>query len=166
MSKHYNCGKDNPSFGKPAWNRGVSQKEETKLKISRSLVGNKRRLGILHTEETKRKIARPGKSNANWKSGRFIDGDGYVRIWKPHHHRADHKGYVFEHILIACEALGRPLKLGIEVVHHINGIKNDNRHGNLLICSKSYHYWLHAKMSQLYQREHFLKGDKNDFTTS
>ena len=35
--------------------------EEARQKISKSLIGNKRRLGIPHTEETKRKIAAKSK---------------------------------------------------------------------------------------------------------
>jgi HNH endonuclease len=66
----------------------------------------------------------------------------------------------YEHTIIAERSLGRPLKKG-KVVHHINGIKDDNRNENLLICSSSYHRWLHAEMQRRYMLEHFgPKGGK------
>lgn len=44
-----------------------------------------------------------------------------VRV--PHHPRA-HRGYVFEHIVVLEDVLGRHL-IRDETVHHINGVKDD-----------------------------------------
>jgi hypothetical protein len=58
--------------------------------------------------------------------------DGYARVRRPGHARADKAGMVLEHVLVMEELLGRPLRWDLgEQVHHVNGVKDDNRPENL-----------------------------------
>lgn len=76
-------------------------------------------------------IHQTGSKNGMWKGGRTIASNGYVliRVGKGHP-RADSRGYAYEHRLVAAEKLGRSLKPG-EIVHHIDGDKQNNAPDNL-----------------------------------
>jgi len=67
------------------------------------------------------------------KKGRYIQ-NGYVCIYQPKHPNCDSKGYVKEHRLVMENHIGRLLNKN-EEVHHINGVKSDNRIENLRLCA-------------------------------
>lgn len=75
-----------------------------------------------------------------WKGGRSISR-GYVRILIPEHPNAQN-GYVLEHRLVMEKMIGRYL-LPNEVVHHINGVKDDNRPENLQLFSENKEHLRH-----------------------
>lgn len=56
--------------------------------------------------------------------------EGYVLLYRPEHPNARKDGRVFEHTVVMAEKIGRPLR-DRENVHHINGIRDDNRPENL-----------------------------------
>lgn len=71
-----------------------------------------------------------GKDHYAWKGGRSKAPNGYIRLNMPEHPNAMVNGQVLEHIFVMGRTIGRPLLLG-ESVHHLNGIKDDNRPENL-----------------------------------
>lgn len=88
-----------------------------------------------------------GKRHWKWKGGRRLNkSNGYIEIYTPGHPYTNYKKIVYEHRLIMEKHIDRFL-YPKERVHHINGIKTDNRIENLqLFPSNSkhveYHHWL------------------------
>jgi hypothetical protein len=70
-------------------------------------------------------------NKSRWIGGKRLDGDGYMLIRDyGHHPNAPKNGYLFEHRLVMEKYLGRYLGKD-ETVHHINGVRDDNRIENL-----------------------------------
>ena len=129
MKRKYQVQKKNPTWIKS----GERKSPGTEFKVG-------------HTPYNKGKLHLGRESHPMWKGGRRTTSNGYIEVRCPEHPRARRNGYIYEHVLVAEQALGRYLKDG-EHVHHLNGIKTDNRPQNFVICRNPYHRWLEGRMA-------------------
>lgn len=91
-----------------------------------------------------RSEAKSGSNAKNFKGYRRKTSKGYFVRFLPDHPNASSEGLVMEHRLVAESIIGRYLEKD-EVVHHINGIKSDNRPENLMILKFGEHTALHNR---------------------
>lgn len=98
------------------------------LKVKSSLPKSPR---CLHCENLSRRMPKG-----------ITTGQGYIHVHiepsDAYYMMAIATGYVLEHRLVVARSLGRCLARN-EMVHHINGIRNDNRIENLELVSRASH---------------------------
>lgn len=95
--------------------------------------------------------SKKGKLSAVWKGGKCKDSHGYIRIYQ------GNGKYCGEHRLVMEKFLGRVLK-SWEIVHHANGIKDDNRIENLILLNHKKHGEVILKLS-----ERIIKLEKENY---
>ena len=133
---------------------GKHQSESAKKKISEFQRGRKRSEGFRKNLSVKRK----GKNNPAWRGGKTKTTWGYILIKKPDHPYANNHNYVPEHRLKVEEALGRYLTPK-EVVHHIDGNKQNNDISNLMVfCCNSAHHRFHNNPDNVKPEEIIFDG--------
>lgn len=129
--------------------RGYYHTEKTKKKMR--LARKRRKLSekekhqartVFTRDKTGKKLAKlkktlskalTGKKHPGWKGGRIYRKGGYVSIW------IGTRKYAREHRLVMEKHLGRKLKKW-EMVHHLNGRRDDNRLVNLKLVVIRNHY--------------------------
>lgn len=95
-------------------------------------------------------IAKKGKirdKSSHWKGGVIETKYGYMMIYN-----SEKQKYEREHRVVMEKYIGRSL-LEYEDVHHINGIKSDNRIENLEILTRSEHAKEHGKNGKNHARK-------------
>ena len=120
-------------------------------KCGKKLTVRKSKTGLCHNCFMEQAV---GGKGLHWKGG-TKNNNGYTMILCPNHPNCDQQGYVREHHLIIEKKLKRYLLKG-EIVHHLNGIKNDNRIENLKLLTKIEHDLIILKSSKAY---HYPKGN-------
>lgn len=122
--------------------KGFKFSPETIEKMKKSHLGirGKGMTGHKHSEESKEKMskARTGQNHPQWNGGRLVDKDGYVRVFFPSHPNYKVR-HIMEHRLVMEKHLGRYLAKN-ESVHHVNGVRTDNRIDNLELWTTSHPY--------------------------
>jgi len=118
-NKGKHIGKFNPMYGKH-----LSKK--VKAKISKFFKGKKQSF----EHKIKRGLYRTGENALNWKGGITKCPEGYISIKIKNHPFCNSEGYIRRSRFIMERHLGHYLHPK-EVVHHINGIKDDDRIENL-----------------------------------
>jgi len=109
---------------------GCGQNFTTRRSKARFLRGHQKKLFL-------------GEKSDKWKGGITIDR-GYVFIYSPKHPR-QHGNYVKRSRLTMEKKLGRYLEPW-EFVHHINGIKDDDRQENLFLTTLFKHNHIHKPL--------------------
>jgi hypothetical protein len=120
------------SGGHTVWRCRCTCGNETKIRNANLQSGGVRSCGCSQH--------RTRDQHPNWRRGYTIS-KGYKHVLIYGSERTNR--YEAEHRVVMAAVLGRPLT-NDEVVHHINGIKTDNRAENLQILSRQEHALLHA----------------------
>lgn len=139
--------------------KGKVVSEETKKKLS------EKRKGRVFSAETREKMSKSARKRfsggvhpAWWKGGVKHREDGYTAIWMPDHPFSNDDGYIMEHRLVMERHIGRYLTKE-EVVHHKNGVRNDNRIENLhLFANGGEHQRYHALNTRKRNERGFFKN--------
>jgi len=126
---------------------------ESRLEKGETLRSIAKSFGVTHQALSSRRarwggkpLRKKGTARPRRTDGTFIDQWGYVMVKTSSLPGA--MAYTAQHVLVAEKTLGRPLIRG-EVVHHIDGDKQNNDPDNLFVCNRSIHRAVHRSLEVL-----------------
>jgi len=140
----------------------VGKYSRSKRELERLKKMNEKKKGKTYEEiygEEKAKEIKFKKSNLNhpkWKGG-IKNINGYIYVLKKEHPFSNNNGYIFEHRLVMEKKLGRYLKPE-EIIHHINGVRKDNRIKNLELTNKRDHNLKHGDTIHRLTKKEIMKS--------
>ena len=145
-----------PSGSVILWSKGIQEDPSRNVKafVQCSLCGQSRLATIQRSKKEFTGHCVPcacreknsGSGHPSWKGGR-LHSEGYIYLHRSLISPAETEqftsmfiktGYILEHRLIIARSLGRALEKS-EVVHHLHGIKDDNRLANLQVLDPVSH---------------------------
>jgi hypothetical protein len=130
-----------------AWNKG-KRKYEVTCPVCNKTVGKSypaiycSKVCFDQSPEKKETCRKNGKSLKGKAKKECHMSWGYRYIFIPNHPNADKHGYVAEHRLVMEKHLGRDL-YSEEIIHHVNGVKTDNRVENIELVDRKKHAQIH-----------------------
>ena len=96
--------------------------------------------------------SQPGSLHPAWRGG-TKRSNGRYKVLRPEHPRADGGGYVYRNIVVWEDTNKKRVPSGYQV-HHLNGIKSDDRPENLVaIPARDNHVWATTQAVQQRVRE-------------
>jgi len=132
------------SCGEIAKQLGVHLKTINKRLRKLGLIRSRSEAAKLSYENGKSPAYKTGQGNPGWKGGKHLDHKGYITVLV---RRLNRSLYVPEHILVWEKTHNCPVPKGY-VIHHLNGIKIDNRPENLSCLPKKKHDELIPEMAK------------------
>ncbi len=122
-------------------------------------IGGKNTIRGLHCHTCHNALQR-GEGHGRWKGGRLITEAGYILLRLQSddffYPMANKDGYVLEHRLVVAKSLKKCLH-SWEIVHHMNGIRDDNRNENLQLFQAIRHQQLHLLEQKIKEQDEILQ---------
>jgi len=159
-----------PSIGEVRRGREIGKKQEhfAFIWIACSVCGRERWVRLqkgqpdyeccIACAQKARGLKARGENNPHWNGGRSLSR-GYVRVLDP---RVEGSHYILEHRLVWEQTHGKPVPKGC-VIHHLNGIKTDNRPENLAAVPKKGHEgytYIHLLQARIREVEMIMENIK------
>jgi len=108
-------------------------KRKENIKEQNPFYGKKHtKITKIHWSKIRKGISPPNKGKTNLHEGKKMTSNGYIIVYYPNHPMSDKNGWILEHRLVMANYLNRILK-SKEIVHHINGKRDDNKIDNLML---------------------------------